>query len=73
MLLFLLASASLDASEAQPAHVAAVMPATATARIVRAVEFRPSSLAATEESLLRTAQVRERDGSLRTATLVEFY
>jgi hypothetical protein len=66
MLLALLAAAS-----AQP--VPALTPATATVRIVRAAEIRTDHLEATDESVKRTSVVREPDGTLRTATLIEFY
>lgn len=63
--------ALLVAASAQP--VPATAPAVATARIVRAAEIRVDRLEATEESVKRTAIVREPDGSVRTATLIEFY
>jgi hypothetical protein len=67
--------AFLAAASAIPAGppVAAEAPATATVRIVRAAEIRRDRLEATEESVKRTAIVRESDGTVRTATLIEFY
>ena len=63
--------AFLAAASTQP--VPATAPAVVTARIVRAAEIRVDRLEATEDSVKRTSIVREPDGSLRTATLIEFY
>ena len=47
--------------------------AQATVRIVRGVEIRFASLPKFEESVQRKGLVRERDGSLQSASLIEFY
>jgi len=66
--------ALLAAVTAQPAApVAAERPATVTVRIMRAAEIRQDRLEATEESVKRTTSVRESDGTLRAASLIEFY
>jgi hypothetical protein len=73
-MLSLILAAAVASVPAEPgAPAAAREPAQATVIILRAVEFRVDRLAATEESVLRRTSVRERDGSVRTATLVEFY
>ena len=72
MLLAFLALASVQMAESRPA-TAAQLPAIATVRIVRAVEIRGERLEATEESVKRTTVVRDTDGTLRPATLIEFY
>ncbi len=72
MLLAFLIVASAQLAEVR-APVAAELPATATVRIVRAVEIRGERLKATEESVKRTTVVRESDGTRRPATLIEFY
>jgi len=66
MLLLVFAVAS-----SQP--VAADVPAAAIVRIVRAAEIRRDHLEATEESVKRETKIRESDGSLRPATLIEYY
>lgn len=65
------AFANATAGSSAPAGVRE--PARATVRILRAAEIRIDRLAATEESILRRTSVRESDGSVRTASLVEFY
>jgi hypothetical protein len=42
-------------------------------RILRAAVIRADRLEATEESVKRKANVREPDGTLRSASLIEFY
>ena len=59
---------------AEPAmHVVAPQPAQTTVRIVRGAEIRFNEMTGVDESIVRTALVRERDGSIRSASLVEFY
>jgi len=61
----------LSAASGHP--VALEAPAMATVRIVRAAEIRRDKLKATEESVKRETKIRESDGSLRSATLIEYY
>ena len=69
--------AFLAAASAQPVldarHVAAEMPARASVRILRAAVIRADRLEATEGSVKRETRVREPDGTLRSASLIEFY
>ena len=61
-------------ASAEPAmQVVAAQPAQATVRIVRGAEIRFSETTGVDESIVRVALVRERDGSIRSASLVEFY
>ena len=53
--------------------VTAEMPARASVRILRAAVIRADRFEATEESVKRTTSVRESDGTLRSASLIEFY
>ena len=71
LLAFLAAATSAPAMEPRP--VAAETPARASVRILRAAVIRRDKLEATEESVKRTMSVRESDGTLRTASLIEFY
>lgn len=73
MLLALLALASTQSASDAAAPVAAQAPATAIVRIVRAAEIRGDRLEATEDSVKRNTEVRESDGTLRLATLIEYY
>jgi hypothetical protein len=73
MLLAFLLAASAQSSPDLRATVSAQMPASAVVRIVRAAQIRGDRLEAPEESVRRTAIVRESDGTSRTATLIEFY
>ena len=73
MLTLFLAIAAADLPSDQPKRTAATTQATATVRIVRGAEIRFSSATRFEESVVRVSIVRERDGSARTASLVEFY
>ena len=73
MLPLLLAAIAANASAEPGMHVAAAQPAQATVRIVRGAEIRFSETTSLDASLVRTALVRERDGSIRSASLVEFY
>lgn len=72
MLPFLLAAASTQ-SISDGLRPSAGTPATAIVRIVRAAEIRRDRLEATEDSVKRNTKVRERDGTLRPATLIEYY
>ena len=47
--------------------------AQASVTIVRGAEIRMQSPARFDASIVRTATVRERDGAVRTASLIEFY
>jgi hypothetical protein len=73
MLLAVLLAASAQLLPQLDAPVGAQLPASATVRIMRAAEIRADRLEPTEESVKRTAMVREADGTYRTATLIEFY
>ena len=68
-----LAAIAANASAEPAKHVAAAQPAQATVRIVRGAEIRFSEATGFDESIMRTALVRERDGSIQSASLVEFY
>ena len=70
MLPLMLAALSANIS-AEP--VAAASPARATVTIVRGAEIRFSQAKPVDESMIRTATVREPDGSIRRASLIEFY
>ena len=70
--------AFLAAATSQPAMevdrpVAAEAAARASVRILRAAVIRADHLEATEESVKRTTSVLESDGTLRSASLIEFY
>ncbi len=73
MLPFLLLAVAADASVAPTPRVSAVQPAQAAVRIVRGAQIRFSGVERFEEGVVREATVRERDGSLRIASLIEFY
>lgn len=73
MLPLFLAAIAANAYAEPAKHVAAAQPAQATVRIVRGAEIRFSEATGYDESIVRTALVRERDGSTRSASLVEFY
>jgi hypothetical protein len=73
MLLAFLAAASAQPMLDAPRPVAAQTPARASVRILRAAVIRAARLEATEESVKRETSVREPDGSLRSASLIEFY
>ena len=70
--LFLLAAVADAPAEPAPRSSAA-QPAQAVVRIVRGAEIRFSQTARIEEGVERQATVRERDGSARPASLIEFY
>ena len=73
MLPFLLLAVAADAPAAPAPRVSASQPAQAMVRIVRGAEIRFRSAERFEESVARETMLRERDGSLRTASLIEFY
>lgn len=73
MLPLFLAAIAVNAYAEPAKHVAAAQPARATVRIVRGAEIRFSEATGFDESIMRTALVRERDGSIQSASLVEFY
>ena len=54
-------------------RVSAAQPALAVVRIVRGTEVRFQEQRSFDASLSRETNVRERDGTLRPASLVEFY
>ena len=70
--LLLIASVSAAPAEDRPRRTA-VEPARAFVRIIRGAEIRFDSAMRFEESVRRETIVRERDGSLRSASLIEFY
>ena len=74
MLPFFLLAVAAEAPPAPTPRVSAVhQPVQAVVRIVRGAAIRFSEVEQFEESLVREARVRERDGSVRTASLIEFY
>ena len=73
MLLVFLAAVSAQPAVDAPRSVAAETPARAFVRILRAAVIHGDHLEATEESVKRVTSVRERDGTVRSATLVEYY
>jgi hypothetical protein len=73
MLPFFLLAAALDAPPGPSPRVSAAQPTQAVVRIVRGAEIRFSQVDRFEASVVREATVRERDGSVRTASLIEFY
>jgi hypothetical protein len=73
MLSLLLAAAAANAPVSPDARVSAATPATATVRILRAAEIRAGKLSAGEGSVLRATELRESDGLVRRASLVEYY
>ena len=73
MLSLILAAAIANQPSDKASPTAATASAQAVVRIVRGAEVRFEGGAAFEEGISRTSTVRERDGSARTATLIEFY
>lgn len=73
MLPLLLALVAVPTPDGVAKRAVATSPATASVRIVRAAELRIDRMAAGDESLLRKTQLRERDGSVHAASLIEFY
>ena len=61
------------AANATDTRTTASQPAQATVTIFRGAEIRFGQSMRFEESTVRTALVRERDGSTQTAFLIEFY
>ena len=70
--LLLIASVSAADADNRP-RTAAAEPARAVVRIIRGAEIRFGQEIRFEESVRREAMVRERDGSVRSASLIEFY
>ena len=70
--LFLMLALSGSPAEV-PAPVASEQSARATVRILQATPIRFGKEMRIEASLQRSTTVRERDGSVRAASLVEFY
>ncbi|GAA4750669.1 hypothetical protein GCM10023264_16540 [Sphingomonas daechungensis] len=73
MLTLLLASTIAATPAQSPSRTVASASAQATVRIVRGAEMRWGRPADFEASVVRASTIRERDGSRRTASLVEFY
>ena len=73
MLPLLLAAALAGVPAETGTRVSAAQPAQALVRIVRGTEIRFQERRSLKESLSRETNVRERDGTLRPASLVEFY
>jgi hypothetical protein len=73
MLPLFLAAIAANASAVPAIDVVGAQPAQATVRIVRGAEIRLSETTGFDESIVRKALVRERDGFIRSASLVEFY
>jgi hypothetical protein len=69
MLLALSAASPTGSSTAATART----PASASVRIVRGAEIRFTSATRVAESIRRKSAIRERDGSVRSASLIEFY
>ena len=53
--------------------MAAAEPARAVVRIIRGAEIRFGEEMRFEESVRRETSIRERDGTIRSASLIEFY
>jgi hypothetical protein len=70
--LLVLASVTATPVEERP-RTAAAEPARAVVRIIRGAEIRFGEEMRFEESIRREAVVRERDGTVRSASLIEFY
>ena len=70
--LLLIASVSAAPAEERP-RTSAAEPARAFVRIIRGAEIRFGQAMRFEESVRRETIVRERDGSVRSASLIEFY
>ena len=73
MLLVFLAAASAQPVTKVTRPVPAETAARASVRILRAAVIQGDRLEATEESVKRTTSVRDRDGTVRAARLIEFY
>jgi len=70
--LLVLASVTATPAEERP-RAAAPEPVRAVVRIIRGAEIRFGEEIRFEESIRREAVVRERDGTIRQASLIEFY
>jgi hypothetical protein len=70
--LLLIASVSAAPTE-DGSRTTAAEPARAFVRIIRGAEIRFGEAMRFEESVRRETIVRERDGSVRSASLIEFY
>ena len=70
--LLVLATITATPVEERP-RTAAAEPARAVVRIIRGAEIRFGEEMRLEESVRREAVLRERDGTVRTASLIEFY
>jgi hypothetical protein len=73
MLSLFLAAALAEAPAETATRASAAQPALAIVRIVRGTEIRFRERGGFEASLSRETNVRERDGTLRPASLVGFY
>ena len=73
MLPLFLAAALAQAPAETASRVSAAQPALAVVRIVRGSEIRFHEAKSVDASLTRQTNVRERDGTLRRASLIEFY
>jgi hypothetical protein len=73
MFLAFLAAATAQTVPEMPRQVAAATPVRASVRILRAAIIRVDRLEATEDSVKRETTVREPDGTIRQASLIEFY
>lgn len=72
MLLFVTAASLAAAAPAPVVRTSAVRQAQAMVTIVRAVRV-GAELPTPEDSVKRMSEVRERDGTLRSLPLIEFY
>ena len=72
MLLFLTAASLAGTTPAPAVQVNALRQAQATVTIVRAVRV-GAALPTPEDSVKRVSAVRERDGTLHSLPLIEFY
>ena len=73
MLPLFLAAALVEAPAESASRASAAQPAMAVVRIVRGTEIRFHEAKSFDASLSRETNVRERDGTLRRASLIEFY
>ena len=73
MLLAFFAAASAQPAAEVREPVVSEAPARATVRILRPAEIRRDHFEATDESVKRMTKVRETDGTLRPASLIEYY
>jgi hypothetical protein len=73
MLPLFLAAALVEAPAESASRTSAAQPAMAVVRIVRGTGIRFQEAKSFDASLTRQTNVRERDGTLRRASLIEFY